>query len=165
MSAMLDFDNACPQSQGVPSEEEFNNWISLVLSDDTVATDKKPFLVGIKIVDELESAQLNKQYRHKDYSTNVLSFTNELPKNILDSLDEIPLGDLAICAPVVEREANEQNKTLQAHWAHMVIHGVLHLQGFDHEHENEAEEMETLERKLLAKLGLADPYIDTPLAS
>ena len=80
-------------------------------------------------------------------------------------MDELPLGDLAICAPVVEREAQEQNKTLQAHWAHMVIHGVLHLRGFDHEDENEAEEMETLERKILAQLGLVDPYIDTPLAS
>ena len=147
------------------TEEEFHNWINLALGDNAVATEVKPFLVGIKIVDELESAQLNNQYRHKNYATNVLSFSNDLPENILDSLDEIPLGDLAICAAVVEREANVQNKTLQAHWAHMVIHGVLHLQGFDHESENEAEEMETLERNLLAKLGLADPYIDTPLAS
>ena len=116
-------------------------------------------MVGIRIVDELESEKLNGQYRHKDYATNVLSFTNDLPSNILDSLEELPLGDLAICAPVVEREASEQNKTIHAHWAHMVIHGVLHLQGFDHEDESDAEEMETLECSILAKLGLANPYM------
>ncbi len=162
MSAMLEFDNACAQSQDVPSEEEFRNWVSHALRDDKNATSEKPFVVGIKIVDELESAQLNKHYRHKDYATNVLSFANDLPTHILDSLEEIPLGDLAICAPVVEREAQEQHKTVQAHWAHMVIHGVLHLQGFDHESDEEAEEMETLERAILATLGLADPYTETP---
>lgn len=165
MSAMLDFDNACPQCQGVPSEEEFHNWVDIALSDDRVAKTKKAVVVGIRIVDELESAQLNRQYRHKDYATNVLSFAPDLPTNILDSLDEIPLGDLAICAPVVEREASEQNKSSQAHWAHMVVHGVLHLQGFDHEAEDEAEAMEALESAILARLGFANPYIDTTLAS
>ena len=165
MSATLDLENACPQYQGVPSEEDFHSWVNLALSDDLAAATQKPFVVGIKIVDELESAQLNSQYRHKDYATNVLSFSNDLPPHILDSLEEFPLGDLAICAPVVEREASEQNKTLQAHWAHMVIHGILHLRGFDHEDEKDAEEMETLECTILATLGLANPYIDTPLAS
>lgn len=165
MSAMLELDNACPQYQGVPSEEELHNWVVLALSVDSTNTTTKPFVVGIRIVDELESAQLNNQYRHKDYATNVLSFSNDLPPNILDALEEIPLGDLAICAPVVEREANEQNKSMHAHWAHMVIHGILHLRGFDHEDDNEAEEMEALERRMLARLGLPDPYTDTPLDS
>lgn len=161
MSAMLDFENACPRCQGVPSEAEFLTWVNLALTDDTITTTTKPVVVGIRIIDELESVQLNNQYRHKDYATNVLSFTNDLPSHILDTLEEIPLGDLAICAPVVEREASEQNKTLQAHWAHMVIHGVLHLRGFDHEDENEAEAMESLECAILARLNLADPYSDT----
>jgi len=165
MNAMLEFENTCPQCQGVPSEEEFHNWINLALSETPPNTTEKPCVVGIRIVDELESAQLNSQYRHKDYATNVLSFANDLPTNILDALEEIPLGDLAICAPVVAREASEQNKTLHAHWAHMVIHGVLHLQGFDHEDEAEAETMESLECKTLAKIGLANPYLETSLAT
>jgi len=160
MSAMLEFENACPQLEGVPSEEQFRNWVSLALDQAANASTTKPIVVGIRVVDALESAQLNKHYRHKDYATNVLSFGNELPANILETLDEIPLGDLAICAPVVEREALEQNKTLQAHWAHMVIHGVLHLQGFDHEEEEDAERMEALECLILERLGLANPYID-----
>lgn len=161
MSAMLDFENACPQCNDVPSEEEFHNWVVLALSDYPIGNTQKPVVVGIRIIDEQESKLLNSQYRHKDYATNVLSFTNDLPSNILDSLEEIPLGDLAICAPVVEREANEQNKQLHAHWAHMVIHGILHLQGFDHEDEVEAETMEALECAMLAKLGLANPYAET----
>lgn len=165
MSAMLDFENTCPQCQGVPGEEEFHNWVKLALSDIPTSTTKKPFVVGIRIVDELESTQLNNQYRHKEYATNVLSFANDLPTNILDSFEEVPLGDLVICAAVVVREAGEQNKTLQAHWAHMVIHGVLHLLGFDHENEDDAEEMENLECTILARLGFANPYIDTSLAS
>ena len=165
MSAMLEFENACPHCQGVPSEKEFLGWVNLALNENSIATAQQPFVVGIRIIDELESAQLNKQYRHKDYATNVLSFGNDLPPHILDTLEEIPLGDLAICAPVVEREASEQNKTLAAHWAHMVIHGVLHLQGFDHEDDDDAEAMEALECTILATLGLANPYIDAPLAS
>ena len=165
MSAMLDFENACPTCENLPSEEEFQNWVNLALSSNPICHTTKPVVVCIRIVDEQESALLNSQYRHKDYATNVLSFANDLPSNILDTLEEIPLGDLAICAPVVEREANEQNKQLHSHWAHMVIHGVLHLQGFDHESETEAEEMETLECAILAKLGLANPYIETPQAN
>ncbi len=109
----------------------------------------------IRLVDEAEGLELNSTYRHKDYATNVLSFPADVPDELLD----IPLlGDLVICAPVVAREALEQRKPLQAHWAHLVIHGCLHLLGYDHIDDAEAEEMETLERELLAELGHPDPY-------
>ncbi|BES70706.1 rRNA maturation RNase YbeY [Marinobacter nanhaiticus D15-8W] len=111
--------------------------------------------VTLRIVNEDESASLNGQYRQKDYPTNVLSFPFEQPEGI-----EVPLaGDLVICAGVVAREAQEQHKTLDAHWAHMVIHGMLHLQGYDHIDDREAEEMEALEVRLLAELGFSNPYL------
>lgn len=155
MIATLDFDNACPQSS-VPPQEDFQRWIECALQHADLPV--KPVNVGIRIVDEIESAQLNRDYRDKDYATNVLSFASELPEVVLRELDEIPLGDLAICAPVVEREAAEQNKTLSTHWAHMVVHGVLHLNGFDHENDEEADQMEALETRILAALNIADPY-------
>nr|WP_228160613.1 rRNA maturation RNase YbeY [Marinobacter bohaiensis] len=111
--------------------------------------------VTLRIVDEDESAALNGQYRQKDRPTNVLSFPFEQPEGIT-----LPLaGDLVICAPVVAREAHEQGKTLSAHWAHMVIHGMLHLQGYDHIDDRDAEIMETLEIRLLAELGFSNPYL------
>lgn len=157
MIATLDFDNACPQS-AVPAPDEFQRWIECALRQTDLPA--KPVNIGIRIVDEVESAQLNRDYRGKDYATNVLSFGSELPEMVLRELDEIPLGDLAICAPVVEREAAEQGKILNTHWAHMVVHGVLHLSGFDHEHDDEAERMEALETRILATLGITDPYAE-----
>ena len=151
---MLDFENACP-GVPVPPEASFALWAGKAIA---AAAAGKPVTVGIRIVDEQESAQLNRDYRGKDYATNVLSFGHELPAAILDALDELPLGDLAICAPVVLREAAEQGKSADAHWAHMVIHGLLHLQGHDHEDDAQAETMEALERSLLKELGIADPY-------
>ena len=103
-----------------------------------------------------EGQSLNHTYRGKDYATNVLSFPADLPPE----LDLPLLGDLVVCAPVVAREATEQHKQLNAHWAHMVIHGCLHLLGYDHIDDAEADEMEALERELLAQLGIADPYLD-----
>lgn len=108
----------------------------------------------IRIVDEAEIGALNRDYRGKDGSTNVLSFPFEAPPPVQTNL----LGDLVICAPVVAREAAEQGKSLDAHWAHMVVHGVLHLLGFDHIQEADAEAMEAIERDLLAGLGYPDPY-------
>ncbi|NGY05971.1 rRNA maturation RNase YbeY [Solimonas terrae] len=106
----------------------------------------------IRIVDESESHALNKHYRGKDKPTNVLSFQGDA------ALREAVLGDLVICAPVVAREAVEQNKTARAHWAHLVVHGCLHLQGYDHEQEPEAGAMEAREVRILEKLGFANPY-------
>ena len=100
---------------------------------------------------------LNRDYRGKDCPTNVLSFPMELPEEFNMPM----LGDLVICAPVVAREAEEQGKSPESHWAHMVVHGVLHLQGYDHQNSAEAEEMESLERRILAGLGYPDPYGDT----
>jgi len=111
--------------------------------------------VTIRIVDETESQQLNFDYREKDKPTNVLSFPFQCPPGI-----ELPLlGDLVICAQVVAREAQEQQKTLQAHWAHMVVHGSLHLLGFDHINDADAEEMEAEEIQILQELGFANPYL------
>ena len=163
MSAMLDFDNACEQQAGVPDESTFLTWISNTLQHAAPSTDK-PFSIGVRIVDEEESAQLNQHYRHKDKPTNVLSFSADLPATVLDALDEIPLGDLAICAAVVLREAQEQNKDPAVHWAHMTVHGVLHLLGHDHEDPAQAELMESLERDILATWGIVDPYLSEQLS-
>ncbi|WP_077530615.1 rRNA maturation RNase YbeY [Vreelandella utahensis] len=110
--------------------------------------------VTLRVVDEAEGHELNQQYRGKDYATNVLSFPFEAPPGVSLGL----LGDLVICAGVVEQEAREQGKTSRAHWAHLVIHGMLHLQGYDHQDPDEAETMENIEVRLLAELGFPDPY-------
>ncbi len=110
--------------------------------------------VTLRVVDEEESRQLNREYRGRDKPTNVLSFPFEAPAGIPVSL----LGDLVICANVLTREANEQHKDPLAHWAHMVIHGMLHLQGYDHQTAGEAQAMESLEVQLLSRLGFPDPY-------
>jgi probable rRNA maturation factor len=115
----------------------------------------QPNSVCIMIVDERESQQMNAHYRGKDRPTNVLSFSLEIPPQV----EEQCLGDLVICAPVVEREALAQGKPVAAHWAHMVVHGMLHLQGYDHETEGQAAAMEGLETEILQRLGFADPYI------
>jgi len=114
-----------------------------------------PVEMVIRVVDEAESRQLNNQYRGKDTSTNVLSFPFEAPAGIASS----HLGDLVICAPVVKREARTQNKKEIDHWAHMVVHGVLHLQGYDHQTDEQAEQMERLEKKILEGFGIRDPYV------
>lgn len=135
----------------IPSQADFENWVSVAL-----AGRKEEAELCIRVVDPEESRALNHQYRGKDKSTNVLSFPFEVPEGIPLNL----LGDLVICADVVRQEAQEQNKPLPAHWAHMVIHGVLHLIGYDHINDDDADEMEQLERELLAQLGIADPYQD-----
>ncbi|MDA3556113.1 rRNA maturation RNase YbeY [Acinetobacter sp. AOR15_HL] len=115
--------------------------------------------IGVACVDLAESQQLNLQYREKDKPTNVLSFPSDIPEEVLPMLDAFPLGDLVICIPVVLQEAVEQKKTAQEHFAHLLVHGVLHLLGYDHEtSDEEAEEMEGLEVEILAKLNIDNPY-------
>lgn len=114
-----------------------------------------PVTVSIRIVDAPESAQLNQVYRSKSGPTNILSFPFEVPAGVPNEL----LGDLAICAPVVEREAKAQGKPAEAHWAHMVVHGILHLRGYDHIEDADAERMEALEAEILGRLGYPDPYL------
>ena len=137
-------------SQRVPDEVLFQQWARAAA--DAAANEAAE--VSIRIVDESESAELNQTYRHKSGPTNVLSFPCEVPVGVPNDL----LGDLVICAPVVAREALEQGKNPEAHWAHMVIHGVLHLRGYDHLQEDEAEQMEALEVEILDGLGYPNPY-------
>lgn len=112
--------------------------------------------VCIRIVDEAESTQLNKQFRGKDKPTNVLSFASDIPDEVPQ---EIPLlGDLVLCAGIVQQEAKAQNKSVQAHWTHLLIHGLLHLLGYDHVEKQQAQEMEAIEIELLAELGISNPY-------
>jgi len=109
--------------------------------------------VTLRLVDEAEGRELNRQFRGKDYATNVLTFVYDEPEELS--------GDVVICVPVVQREAAEQGKSLTAHFTHMVIHATLHLQGYDHENEADAVEMEALERRLMLELRHPDPYQET----
>lgn len=116
----------------------------------------------IRVVDADEARCLNRDFRGRDYATNVLSFPfSELPPEAMAEMGGPYIGDIAICADVVAREADEQDKPVELHWAHMVVHGVLHLTGFDHDHDVTAQIMEGREREILAGLGFPDPYADT----
>ena len=143
------------EQKSLPTNKDFREWILQALA---VANYAKPCEVAIRLVDEEESHALNLQYRGKDKPTNVLSFPSDLPDEVLTSLKREPLGDIIICVPVVLTEATEQHKTATAHWAHLTIHGILHLLGFDHIDDEEAEEMEALEIDALQELGINNPY-------
>lgn len=134
----------------LPTDEDIALWAQAGFQRDTEAE------VTVRLVDEAESADLNGRYRGKEYPTNVLSFPFEAPPGIPLDL----LGDLVICAGVVAAEAEQQQKSSSAHWAHMVIHGMLHLQGYDHVDPNDAVIMERLETRLLSALGFPAPYPD-----
>ena len=140
------------QSLLIPASVELERWVSAALQSQEFEDAE----VSVYIVDDAEGQQLNTQYRGKDYPTNVLSF----PADIAEEVGIPLLGDLVVCAPVVEREAQEQGKSLQAHWAHMLVHGTLHLVGFDHIEDDEAEIMETLETQIVTGLGYPAPYQD-----
>jgi probable rRNA maturation factor len=134
---------------GLPAAASFRKWAAAAAQGRIRRAD-----LAIRLVDTKEGRALNRHYRGKDYATNVLSFPAELPEGV-----NLPLlGDLVICAPVVAKEAAEQGKPLNAHFAHLTVHGVLHLLGLDHDDEREAEAMERFEREILADLGLPDPY-------
>ena len=138
---------------GVPAAVSFRKWVAAALRGRIREAD-----LAIRIVDAKEGRALNHHYRGKDYATNVLSFPAELPEGLPKGVKLPLLGDLVICAPVVAREAKEQGKPLAAHYAHLTVHGALHLLGWDHEDDKEADAMEQLEREILADLGLPDPY-------
>ncbi len=150
MSIELDLQLAVENESGLPSSEDVHLWLSTA-----VVKFQPQAEVTVRIVDSEESHQLNHEYRGKDKPTNVLSFPFEAPPGIEIDL----LGDLIICRQVVEQEAIEQEKPLMAHWAHMVVHGSLHLLGYDHIEDDEADEMESLETEIMQELGFNDPYI------
>ena len=135
-------------AQDLPTAAQFRKWARLALRADAE--------IALRVVDETEGRQLNHDYRGKDYATNVLTFP----------LAEEPLlmGDIVLCAPVVAREAEAQQKPLLAHYAHLTVHGVLHLQGYDHETEAEAVQMESMETEIITKMGYADPYLSEKAA-
>lgn len=141
--------------KGLPSAVSFRKWTAAALDGRIREANLAIRLVGAK-----EGRALNRHYRGKDYATNVLSFPADLPEGLPPGVRLPLLGDLVLCAPVVAREAREQKKPLGAHYAHLTVHGVLHLLGWDHADEREAEAMEQLERGILAGLGIADPYLD-----
>lgn len=140
---------------GIPAAASFRKWVAAALEGRIREAD-----LAIRIVDSEEGRALNRHYRGKDYATNVLSFPAELPEGLPKGVKFPLLGDLVICAPVVAREADEQGKPRNAHYAHLTIHGCLHLLGMDHIDPREAEAMEQLERDILAGLGVPDPYQD-----
>jgi len=151
----LDLQIALQRSDGVPAQADLEQWVSTALEGKS-----KQAQLTIRLVERDESAALNHQYRDKQGPTNVLSFPFEAPADVALPL----LGDIIICAPLVADEALAQGKPLRAHWAHLVVHGVLHLRGYDHIDDVEAAEMEDLERKIMAYLGFDDPYAGDEVA-
>jgi len=142
--------------QGVPDIEQIHTWANAALqhaNGNLAATQ-----MTVRIVELNEITQLNEQYRQKTGSTNVLSFPFEWPPGMPAAAGESSLGDVVVCAAVVKREAVGQSKALVAHWAHMIVHGTLHLLGYDHLQDDEAQQMERLEVAVLAELGYANPY-------
>lgn len=149
----VDIDNGSADDE-VPEPPSLRAWAEKALARLAITEAE----LAIRLVDEAESAGLNGHYRHKDGATNVLSFPADLPPEV-----DLPLlGDIVICAPVVAREAGEQGKAAEAHWAHMVIHGTLHLLGYDHVDAGEAAVMENLETDILTGLGFPPPYGEPP---
>lgn len=149
-SIFVDLQIATENIEGLPTEEQIVQWATAAVQPEGDEVE-----MTVRIVDEAESHELNLTYRGKDRPTNVLSFPFECPDEV-----ELPLlGDLVICRQVVEREAAEQEKPLIAHWAHMVVHGSLHLLGYDHIEDDEAEEMESLETQIMQGLDFDDPYL------
>ncbi|WP_037027502.1 rRNA maturation RNase YbeY [Psychromonas aquimarina] len=154
MDLFVDLQIASENEDQLPDLPSIEKWVHTALLAG-LETPREEAELTVRIVDQDESQELNSSYRAKDKPTNVLSFPFQNPPGITLPL----LGDLVICKQVVENEALQQNKSVTEHWAHMLIHGTLHLLGYDHIIEQEAVEMETLETKLLIELGFADPYL------
>ena len=166
MGLELELQNPCEYTS-IPDLEVLEHWANAALQKDNDT--ENALSVVVRIVDAEESARLNNDFRGKNYATNVLSFPFEKPSlelleeygidpSQLDELDDNHLGDLVICEPILQKEAAEQNKSSEQHWSHLLVHGLLHLQGFDHISDGEAEIMETLEVEILGKLGFGNPY-------
>ena len=157
MTAVVDLQNPC-DFEDLPNMADIQRWIEAALID----VDNQPVSIVVRVVDAVESAALNVDFRQKYGPTNVLSFPDELPAFMAEipEIKEQPqhLGDLVICEPLVKEEACQQNKATEQHWAHLIVHGILHLQGYDHIDDDEAEIMESLEIKILKQLGVNNPY-------
>lgn len=137
-----------------PDDDFIRSWVALALSASGRAASTE---ISVRIVDAGEMRALNREYRHQDKPTNVLSFPAG-PVAGLPEAEPVPIGDIVVCADAVQEEAAAQAKPLQDHWAHILVHGTLHLLGFDHEADDEAVAMEALETRILAAQGIADPY-------
>ena len=154
MDSPIEIQNAA-EADDVPEPPELGAWAEAALA----AVERPGVAITVRVVDAGEGRALNRDFRGRDYATNVLSFPfPELPPEAMAELGGRYIGDLAICADVVTREAREQGKTVRAHWAHLIVHGVLHLVGYDHQDDDEAERMEARECAILADLGFPDPY-------
>lgn len=155
MTFELEVQYASEAGAPLPSEDQIGKWV-----DAALAGRMEQAQLVVRIVDREESRQLNERYRRRPGATNVLSFPFEQPELLEPPL----LGDVVVCAPLVESEAHEQGRAVEAHWAHLVVHGVLHLLGYDHEHDAQAKVMEQTETVILASLGYPDPYRDEAVA-
>jgi len=164
LSVVVDLQNT-NNIETLPSEAEITGWCEAAIQHASQSRAFKNTLsVLIRVVSDEESADLNQTYRQKKGSTNVLSFPNEVP-DFMHGISELAeqnshLGDLVICSSLVKEESIAQGKTMQAHWAHLIVHGVLHLQGFDHINDAEAVQMESLEIKIMEQLGFENPYLN-----
>ena len=155
MKATIELSNHCPD-HWTPGKQRITTWVDPVLE---LTGTQEPCAISLQFVDEATGAALNAQYRGRQGATNVLSFPAAAPAAMVSQLGWRPLGDIVICPPVVQREAGAQGKELEAHWAHLLQHGLLHLLGYDHADRTGAEEMETLEIRALQMLGIENPYL------
>lgn len=152
----LDLQEACKAT--IPSLETLEHWIHTTLQAHHHKLHHPIITLTLRVVDEAEIQMLNSTYRNKNKPTNVLSFPNHMSEDMHQLFEEQELGDIVLCASIVEQEAHTQHKNLQAHWAHMVVHSTLHLLGYDHILEDQAQEMESYEKAILKTLGFCDPY-------
>ena len=155
MNVTIEFSNDC-DSTWTPPLEDCQRWINAALKAIAMKND---YSVSLRFVQPEEAGELNKNYRGKDKAANVLSFPANFPEELSETTQFRPLGDIVVCPQVVACEAEKQGKQLEAHWAHMLIHGALHLSGFDHSNEPEAEVMESHEVNTLENLGFPNPYL------
>ena len=152
MKSGVDVQRACAAS-GVPPPAKLVQWAEAALAGRSQGAQ-----MTVRVVDEREGAELNERYRRRTGPTNVLAFAFDAPELPPELSSARMLGDVVVCAPVAEREAREHAKRLEAHWAHLVVHGTLHLLGYDHDRSETATEMEAAEREILGRLGYPDPY-------